>query len=54
MKKYNVIYADCPWSYDNKKTGRVLNGTCANMAADDKYNTMDLEQLKALSVKSIL
>lgn len=53
MKKYNVIYADCPWSYDNKKTGRALNGTGANMAADDKYNTMDLEQLKALPVKSI-
>ncbi len=53
VKKYNVIYADPPWSYDNKKTGRALNGTGANMAADDKYDTMDLEQLCEFPVKGI-
>jgi len=45
MKKYNVIYVDPPWSYDNKKTGRALDGTGANMSADDKYSTMTLQQL---------
>lgn len=52
-KKYNVIYADCPWSYDNKKTGRALNGTGANMAADDKYNTITLDDLCNMPIKSI-
>ena len=53
MKKYNVIYADPPWSYDNNKTGRALNGTGANMAADDKYNTMDLQQLCDMPVNKL-
>ena len=51
--KYNTIYADPPWSYDNKKTGRVLDNSGANMAADDKYSTMSLELLKAMPLKSI-
>lgn len=45
MKKYNVIYVDPPWSFDNKKTGRALNGTGANMAADDKYKTLTTDEL---------
>lgn len=53
MSKYNTIYADPPWSYDNKKTGRALNGTGANMAADDKYNTMSLQDLCDLPVRSV-
>jgi N6-adenosine-specific RNA methylase IME4 len=53
MNKYNVIYADPPWSYDNKKTGRALNGTGANMAANDKYNTMDLEDLCAFPIRTL-
>ena len=48
--KYNVIYADPPWSYENKKTGRALDNTGANMAAEDKYDTMSLDDLCALPV----
>lgn len=45
MKKYNVIYADPPWSYDNKKTGRILDGTGKNMAANAKYSTITTDDL---------
>lgn len=51
--KYNVIYADCPWDYDNKKTGRALDGTGANMAAGDKYKTITLEDLCNMPIKQI-
>lgn len=54
MKKYNVIYADPPWNYDNKKTGRALDGSGANMAAIDKYETMTLDNLCQLPVKNII
>lgn len=53
-KKYNVIYADPPWRYDNKKTGRILNGTGENSAADDKYFTMPLEQLCAFPLMHLI
>lgn len=53
-KKYpNVIYADCPWSNENVKTGRTLNGSGANMAAFAKYNTMDQKQLCEMPIKKI-
>lgn len=53
-KKYNVIYADPPWSYDNKKTGRALNGSGANMAADDKYSTMTTDDICNFPIKTII
>ncbi len=40
MKKYNVIYADFPWSYDNKKTGGSMKS-----GADAHYETMSVERL---------
>lgn len=46
--KYNVIYADCPWTYDNKKTGGGMTS-----GADDKYKTLSLEDLCALPIKKI-
>lgn len=39
--KFNLIYADPPWEYDN---------TGGNPAADKQYPTMSLENLKALLV----
>lgn len=48
MKKYNVIYADCPWSYDNKKTGGQLNS-----GADDKYVTMSLDDVCKMPIAKI-
>lgn len=44
MKKYNIIYADPPWSYD-KKIGQGV--------ADDVYDTMDLDDIKSIPVKDI-
>lgn len=40
-KKYKIIYADPPWSYD-KKIGQGI--------ADDQYLTMPLEDIKKLPI----
>ncbi len=45
-KKYNIIYADPPWSYKDK----ALAG---NRGAGCKYETQDLNWLKQLSVNEI-
>lgn len=42
-KKYNVIYADCPWKYSNKQPLNVL-----------PYSSMSKKELKELPVKDIL
>lgn len=39
--KYNIIYADPPWSYD-LKVGQGI--------ADEEYETMPIEEIKALPV----
>ena len=44
-KKYQVIYADPPWSYKNKKTGgSMISG------AEAKYPTMTVEEICALDI----
>lgn len=47
-KKYNIIYADPPWEYRHKVTGRGGRG-----AACHYYQTMPLQQIKDLPVKGI-
>ena len=49
MKKYNIIYADPPWSYKDKrdKHPRMCGG------ATSHYNTMSIEQIKALPIKDL-
>jgi len=45
MKKYQVIYADPPWSYKNKKTGgSMISG------AESKYPTMSIEEICDLKI----
>jgi len=44
MKKYQIIYADCPWSYNDQG----CQGTMAN-----HYKGMKLEDIKALRVNEI-
>lgn len=39
-KKYNVIYADPPWEYRDKRTGHKISG-----GATSHYSTMNYEQL---------
>lgn len=43
-RKYQIIYADPPWSYRNKGT---------RAAADRHYRTMSIEDIKALPVADI-
>lgn len=40
-KKYNIIYADPPWSYKDKRTGYKMSG-----GVSKHYNTMNIEDIK--------
>ncbi len=48
QKKYNIIYADPPWQFNNKKTGGSMKSGAAH-----HYLTTGIEGLKKLDVKSI-
>lgn len=48
MKKYNVIYADPPWSYDNKKTGGSMQS-----GAENHYDLMTNSDIANMPIKSI-
>jgi site-specific DNA-methyltransferase (adenine-specific) len=45
-KKYKIIYADSPWSYNDKMSGH-------SFSLDHEYETQDLEWIKNLPVKDI-
>lgn len=51
MKKYNVIYADPPWSYDNKSMKYVADDI--NRAVVDQYDLMSLQDIKDMPIKQI-
>ena len=44
MKKYSVIYADPPWRYDSRSSGKN---------PETHYPTMPLEDIAALPVKEL-
>jgi len=46
MKKYNIILADCPWTYKDKATAGQ-RGVCF------KYDLLTIEDLYKLNVKNI-
>ena len=48
-KLYNIIYADTPWSYNNKKTGGSMKS-----GAESKYPTMELSDICNLPIKQIV
>lgn len=48
MKKYNVVYADCPWTYENKKTGGTFES-----AAENKYTLMTNEDIMNMPIHDI-
>lgn len=48
MKKYQIIYADPPWEYKNKKTGGSMQS-----GSSSKYKTMSIEQLCELPIQNI-
>ncbi|WP_445425203.1 MT-A70 family methyltransferase [Alishewanella sp. HL-SH06] len=47
-KKYNIIYADPPWSFNSVKSGGSMKSGAAA-----KYQTMTLDQMKALDVPAL-
>ena len=46
MKKYEIIYADPPWQFKNKKTGGSMKSGAAH-----HYLTTGIEGLKACRVQ---
>lgn len=48
VKKYNIIYADPPWQFKNKKTGGSMVSGAAN-----QYNVESIEALKLLDIERI-
>jgi N6-adenosine-specific RNA methylase IME4 len=46
MKKYNIIYADPPWNYNDKRNNDPAYGAMT-------YDTMKLHELKELPVQNI-
>lgn len=46
MKKYQIIYADPPWSYNDKMSGH-------SFSLDHEYETQSLEWIKKLPVQNI-
>lgn len=46
MKKYQIIYADCPWTYNDTLGGNASMGAMS-------YKTMILEDIKNLKVSDI-
>jgi N6-adenosine-specific RNA methylase IME4 len=52
-KKYQVILADPPWEYRNKKTGRTNGNQPEGSGAHTKYSTMSLSQTCQLPISNI-
>ncbi len=50
-KKYNIIYADPPWQYNDKMKMQGIHGMIRG--AECFYNTMNLEEIKKLPIKEI-
>lgn len=48
MKKYNIIYADPPWKFNNKNTGGSMKS-----GADAQYKTMSISDIKKLPINDI-
>lgn len=47
-KKYQIIYADPPWSYRNKKTGGSMKS-----GSESKYTTMSIDEICNLAIRDI-
>jgi site-specific DNA-methyltransferase (adenine-specific) len=50
-KKYNIIYADPPWKYNDKMKMQGVHGMIRG--AESFYNTMTLQDIKSLPIKDI-
>ena len=47
-KKYNIVYADPPWNYNDKRTGKKMSGGASN-----HYSTMKLNDIKKLPIGNL-
>ena len=52
-KKYNIIYADPPWQYGDKRTGKGKNNPNGAGGAEKHYKTMKTEDICNLPIKDI-
>jgi N6-adenosine-specific RNA methylase IME4 len=52
-KKYNLIYADPPWMYENYNYSHTKKGSRAKRGCAKEYGLMTLEEIKALPVDRI-
>ena len=52
-KKYNIIYADPAWSYNDKRAGGGFKNPNGAGGADKHYKTLSLEEICSIDVKSI-
>lgn len=50
-KKYNIIYADPPWKYNDKMKMKGMHGYIRG--AESFYDTLTLEDIKNLPIKEI-
>jgi len=52
-KKYNIIYADPPWRYNDKRKTSGKNNPTGAGGAEKHYNTMSFEELSELKIQDI-
>lgn len=52
MKKYQIIYADPPWSFSSKQLQKYNNKRFASLESKE-YSTMSVQDICNLSVSSI-
>ena len=52
-KKYKIIYADPPWSYGDKRTGKGKNNPNGAGGAEKHYRTMSPDDLYKLPIQRI-
>jgi len=52
-KKYNVIYADPPWQYNNYNYARTKDGRRAKRGVAKEYDVMNIEDIKQLPIQDI-
>ena len=50
-KKYNIIYADPPWQYNDRMKMQGVHGMIRG--AESFYKTMNIKELKSLPVQNI-
>lgn len=53
MKKYQIIYADPPWQYENYNYSKTKHGSKAKRGVVKEYPVMNINDIKKLPIKNI-